>query len=129
MLFRSVPRPQVPSSVAELDRYIASVRPQLRRTPAAAESMAYLLDPPGLDSDIAEIWQDIKDAAITTLPGWAREMYGYGQPPELTPGRRTEIRQALGILDAAYLSEPGVLEARQRIILRMRAAQRTAQHR
>jgi hypothetical protein len=38
--------------------------------------------------------------------------------------RRIEIRQALGVLDAVFLGEPGVLEARQRIALRMRAAQR-----
>jgi uncharacterized protein (DUF2236 family) len=123
-----VPRPMIPASVAELERYIEAVRPELRCTPAAAESMAYLLDPPGLDEDVAEIWQDIRDAAITTLPGWARDMYGYPEPPALTPGRRTEIRQALGILDATYLGEPGVLEARQRITLRVRAAQRAAQH-
>ncbi len=48
-----VPRPQVPASVAELERYVASVRPGLRCTPAARESMAYLLDPPGLDEEIA----------------------------------------------------------------------------
>jgi hypothetical protein len=47
-------------------------------------------------------------------------MYGYGAPP-LSPGRRTEIRQSLGVLDALFLGEPGVLEARQRITLRMRA--------
>ena len=52
-----VPRQLVPSSVPELDLYIASVRPGLRCTPAAAESMAYLLDPPGLDEDIAAIWR------------------------------------------------------------------------
>ena len=51
--------------------YIASVRPELRCTPAAAESMAYLLDPPGLDEDIAEIWQDIRDGAVASLPDWA----------------------------------------------------------
>jgi hypothetical protein len=50
-------------------------------------------------------------------------MYGYGVAP-LTPARQTEIGQALGILDAVFLGEPGVLEARQRITLRMRAAQR-----
>ncbi len=50
-------------------------------------------------------------------------MYGYDTPP-LTDARRTEIRQALGVLDAVYIGEPGVLEARQRITLRMRAAQR-----
>jgi uncharacterized protein (DUF2236 family) len=115
-----VPRPLVPASVAELERYVASVRPGLSCTPAARESMAYLLDPPGLDEEIAGFWQDVRDAAIAVLPGWARQMYGYSAPP-LPPGRRTEIRQSLGVLDAMFLSQPGVLEARQRIILRMRA--------
>ena len=116
-----VPRHLAPSSVPEIDLYIASVRPTLRCTPAAAESMAYLLDPPGLDQDTAEIWQDVRDAAITALPRWARQLYGYAAPP-LTPGRRTEIRQSLGVLDTMFLGQPGVLEARQRIALRMRAA-------
>jgi uncharacterized protein (DUF2236 family) len=116
-----VPRPQVPASVAELERYVASVRPELRCTPAAAESMAYLLDPPGLDEEVAEIWQDVRDAAIAVLPQWARQLYGYAAPPPLTLGRWTEIRQSLGVLDAMFLGQPGVLEARQRITLRMRA--------
>jgi uncharacterized protein (DUF2236 family) len=114
-----VPRPQVPASVAELERYVASVRPGLSCTPATKESMAYLLDPPGLDEEIAGFWQDVRDAAIAVLPGWARQMYGYSAPP-LSPGRRTEIRQSLGVLDAMFLGQPGVLEARQRITLRMR---------
>jgi uncharacterized protein (DUF2236 family) len=116
-----VPRSLVPSNVPELELYIASVRPGLRCTPAAAESMAYLLDPPGLDSGTAEFWQDVRDAAIAALPRWARQMYGYGAPPPITPSRRTEIRQSLGVLDALFLSEPGVLEMRQRTTRRMRA--------
>jgi uncharacterized protein (DUF2236 family) len=56
-----VARPLVPASVAELERYVASVRPGLSCTSAAAESMAYLLDPPGLDEEVAEIWQDVRD--------------------------------------------------------------------
>jgi uncharacterized protein (DUF2236 family) len=118
-----VPADRVPASLAGLAAYLTAQRPELRCTPAAAESMAYLLDPPGMEEDIAEIWADIRDAAVTALPDWAREMYGYSAPP-LTPARRTEIRQALGVLDAVFLGEPGVLEARQRITLRMRAAQR-----
>jgi len=119
-----VPRDMVPSTVAGVGQYLASVRPELRCTPAAAESMAFLLDPPGLDEDIAEIWQDIRYGAIVSLPDWAREMYGYDPPPPLTPERREEVRQVLGVLDAVYMGEPGVLEARQRIALRMRTAQR-----
>jgi uncharacterized protein (DUF2236 family) len=118
-----VPAGLVPVTAGELERYISSVRPELRCTPAASESMGYLLDPPGLDPGIAEIWQDVRDGTIAALPDWARQMYGYHAPP-LTPARQTEIRQALGVLDTLYLGEPGVLEARQRITLRMRAARR-----
>jgi uncharacterized protein (DUF2236 family) len=115
-----IPAHLVPSTVAELARYLESVRPELRCSAAAKESMAYLLDPPGLDEDMAEIWQDIREAAVVSLPEWARELYGY-QAPALTAMRRNEIRQALGVLDAVYIGEPGVLEARQRIMLRSRA--------
>ena len=117
-----VPAAMVPASSAELERYISSLRPDLRCTPAARESMAYLLGPPGLDADIAEIWQDIRDGAVASLPGWAIDLYGYHVPGPLTEARRTEIRQALGVLDTVFLGEPGVLEARQRLALRTRAA-------
>ena len=117
-----VPHELVPASVAALRRYLEEIRPELRRTPAAAESMGYLLDPPGLDEDIAELWQDIRDAAVASLPGWAREEYSYPAPAPLTAARRGEIRQALGVLDAVFLGEPGVLEARQRLMARMRQA-------
>ena len=119
-----VPSALVPASYAALQEYMTSVRPDLLCTPAAKESMTYLLEPPGLDEDIAEIWQDVRDGAVAALPGWAREMYGY-EAPELTPARQTEIRQALGVLDTVFLGEPGVLEARQRITLRMRTAARS----
>jgi uncharacterized protein (DUF2236 family) len=113
----------VPDSRAALAAYLESVRPELICTPAARESMAYVLDPPGLDEEVAEIWQDVREAVIVALPDWARAMYGYPAPP-LTPARREEIRQALGVLDAVFLAEPEVLEARQRVTLRMRAAAR-----
>jgi uncharacterized protein (DUF2236 family) len=116
-----VPAAAVPDSVAGLARYLARVRPQLRRTVAAEQSAAYLLDPPGLDEEVAEIWQDIREAVLICLPDWARQAYGF-TAPELTSSRREEIRQALGVLDAVFLGEPGVLEARQRVTLRMRAA-------
>jgi uncharacterized protein (DUF2236 family) len=116
-----VPAGLAPASLGDLESYLTAARPELRCTPAAAESMAYLLDPPGLDEDVAEIWADVRAGVLAVLPAWALEMYGY-PPQPLTPARQTEIRQALGVLDAVFLGEPGVLEARQRITLRMRAA-------
>jgi uncharacterized protein (DUF2236 family) len=117
-----IPASLVPASLGDLDRYLAATRPELRCTPAASESMSYLLDPPGLNEDVAEIWADIAAGVLAVLPAWALEMYGYPQQPPLDPARQTGIRQALGVLDAVFLGEPGVLEARQRITLRMRAA-------
>jgi uncharacterized protein (DUF2236 family) len=119
-----IPAALVPSDLAGLRQYLSSVLPELRCTPAATDAAAFLLEPPGLDPDIAEIWQDIRDGATAAMPEWALQMYGYHTPGALTPARRAEIRQALGVLDVVFLGEPGVLEARQRIALRMRAAQR-----
>ena len=118
-----VPRDQVPASATQLASYIDSMRPELACTLAAKESMAFLLDPPGLDEDIAEIWQDVRDGAVGSLPDWAAQLYGYEREP-LTQQRCIEIRQALGVLDVVFLGEPGVLEARQRITARVRAAHR-----
>jgi hypothetical protein len=80
-----------------------------------------------MGEEIAELWQDLRDAAIASLPGWAREMYGYPEPPPVTPERRTEIRQTLGVFDAVFMAEPGVLETRQQLQLRMRQARTGAQ--
>jgi uncharacterized protein (DUF2236 family) len=117
-----VPREIIPADAAALGQFIAGVRPELRCTPAAAESMGYMLDPAGMGEEIAELWLDISSAAIAVLPDWARELYGYPPPPAMTPARRTEIRQTLGVFDTVFMAEPGVLEARQRLTVRVRAA-------
>src|SRR5205823_4371120 len=81
----------------------------------------YAADDPAL---LPWVHAALVDAAVLALPAGARELHGFADPPPLTPERRTEIRQALGVLDAVQLAEPGVLEARQRITLRMRSAAR-----
>jgi len=114
-----VPREGVPATVASLRAYIESV--ELRQaTPAAKDAMAVVMDPPDLDDDMRDLWHDLAQVAVGTLPDWAREMYGFDAPPvELM--ERESVRQLLGALDLAFESLPGVLEARQRIELRMRA--------
>ena len=115
-----VPREDVPTTVASLRTYIESV--ELRQATAAArEAIAIVLDPPNLDADTRELWRDLGQVAVGTLPGWAREMYGYAAPPADLMERES-VRQLLGALDLAFESLPGVLEARQRIELRMRQA-------
>jgi len=119
-----VPAGRAPATAAELDDYLAAVRPVLTLTPAAAESTAYLLNLPGLEDEMGGMWRDIGDAAVAALPEWAACMYGLLPQQPVTEQRREEVRQLLGVLDALYLGEPGVLEARQRIELRMRQARR-----
>jgi hypothetical protein len=47
-------------------------------------------------------------------------MYGFGEPdPESM--EREPVRQLIGALDLAFETLPGVMEARERIELRMRA--------
>ena len=113
-----VPAEDVPATVAALRGYIESVK--LRQATAAArEAIAIVLDPPDLGADLRDLWHDLAQVAVGTLPDWAREMYGFDAPPaELM--EREPVRQLLGALDFAFESIPGVLEARQRIELRTR---------
>jgi uncharacterized protein (DUF2236 family) len=114
-----VPATRVPASVAALTDYLESV--ELRRlTPAASEAIVIVLDPPGLDTATRELWHDLGQVAVGTLPAWARSMYGFDEPA-LEMMEREPVRQLIGALDFAFESFPGVLEARERIELRMRA--------
>ncbi|TMC35996.1 MAG: DUF2236 domain-containing protein [Chloroflexi bacterium] len=114
-----VPAEDVPATVGSLRAYIDSV--ELRQvTPAAKDAIGIVLDPPDLDDEMRDLWRDLGQVALGTLPAWAREMYGFDAPPaELM--EREPVRQLLGALDLAFESLPGVLEARQRIELRTRA--------
>lgn len=115
-----VPPGRVPATAGALQEFIESVE-LLQATPAAREAMSVVLDPPELDDDLREFWRDAGQVAVGTLPDWARSMYEYAAPPAEMM-EREPTRQLLGVLDLALESVPGVLEARQRIDLRMRRA-------
>jgi uncharacterized protein (DUF2236 family) len=115
-----------PGSVAELAAYFTTVRPSLATSRSTEDTAAYLLAVPEAEAELGDSWQVLAAAAVSSLPGWARDMYGFGaggQEPGTVPPEREEVRQVLGVLDVLNLGEPGVLEARQRLTLRMRAAQ------
>jgi uncharacterized protein (DUF2236 family) len=136
-----VPAELVPASAAGLGAYFEAVRPELACTPAAATAMSYLVDYVGSDAqdaagEEAEMWRDVRDAAIAALPDWAIGLYAGHVPQiheavkrfgDMSTESRTAVRQALGVLDTVFMAEPGVLEARQRIQLRVRAAERADQ--
>jgi uncharacterized protein (DUF2236 family) len=114
-----VPAERVPTSARALREYIESVD-LLQATPAARDAIGLVLDPPELSPELRELWHDLGQVAIGTLPGWAREMYGFAEPsPESM--EREPVRQLIGAVDLLFESLPGVLEARERIELRTRA--------
>jgi uncharacterized protein (DUF2236 family) len=117
-----VPEELIPTDAASLASLITSFLPRLALTPAARESSGYLLDPPGMDEEVADLWDEIRTAVLISLPSWALSLYGLPAMAPLTASLRGDIRGALGLLDAVFMGEPGMLEARQRIMLRMRAA-------
>jgi uncharacterized protein (DUF2236 family) len=114
-----VPAGGAPASMAELEAYFTAVRPELTLSPVVADSTAALLDAFAADRDLADFWRQLADAAHASMPPWVMDIYGYSGGPRVD---REEVRQVLGVLDTLYLGEPGVLEARQRIELRMRQA-------
>jgi uncharacterized protein (DUF2236 family) len=114
-----VPPGRTPASVAELSAYFDAVRPRLTLSPAAASAAEDLLATP--DPALAEIWADLGRATVGSLPGWARDLHGF-TGPRWDPPDRASVRQLLGVLDAIYIGAPGVLEARQRLTVRMRNA-------
>jgi uncharacterized protein (DUF2236 family) len=142
-----IPPGLAPQAGAELDAYFDAVRPELTCTPAAASAMSYLLqyvgsaradapeagpEPDPEAAEMAAMWRDISDAAIAALPGWAIALYRDHVPAigearhrfgDMSADARTAVRQALGVLDAVFMGEPGVLEARQRLRLRIRQAE------
>ncbi len=113
-----VPVELVPTTVQELRTYIESV--ELRQvTPAARDAIGVVLDPPELSPDLRDLWHDLGQVAVGTLPDWAREMYGFASPPAESMERES-VRQLVGAVDLMFESLPGVLEARERIELRSR---------
>ena len=114
-----VPKDMVPRSVDALNQYLRSVD-LVQITQAARDAIAVVLDPPGLDEATRELWNDLSKVAIGTLPDWARDAYGFAQPPEEALERGL-VRQLLGALDLAFESIDGVMEARRRIDLRSRS--------
>jgi uncharacterized protein (DUF2236 family) len=75
-----VPLPMAPRSVAELDAYLAGIRPSLAATPAAVEGVRDLFLPPmkgwvQVLTPARPAWVTLASLGFATLPAWARRMY------------------------------------------------------
>lgn len=114
-----VPEKMVPRSVGEMERYLVSIQPSLRATRASKDGIAALMNMEMDDPESAAMWRDLCEAAVSLLPQWALTMHGVNAH-EITPSYRQKVRQLLGVLDLNFESEPGVAQARERLLVRSR---------
>ena len=93
-------RDDVPRSVADMRRYLAAVRPELRVTEEARQAVRFLMWPKVPErlawlAPLKPLWFPVGALAYTTLPAWTRR--AYGMIPD-TPGAATAATASLGLL-------------------------------
>lgn len=118
-----VPLRMIPRSTAELAEYFVLVRPELRATEAARRGARRLLVPP-MPRRVAALtparpaWALLAALGFSTLPGWARRMYGLPGLP-LTDLGATVTSRALSIaarnLPESLREGPHLRAARERL--------------
>ena len=86
---------QVPGSVREVGTYLQAMRPQLHATPAALETLEFLMKPPGQSAAEHILYPVLASACVDLLPAWARRALGIPEP------RRVQseiVRRAAGTI-------------------------------
>lgn len=86
----------VPRTPAEVRAYFQAVRPELKATPAALDTVAFLRNPPGQRPAEALVYPVIIAAAMDLLPEWARDELGVGRHLSLHPVVVRRAADALG---------------------------------
>ena len=87
----------VPRSGKEVGAYLQAMRPQLRATPAALETVEFLMRPPGQSTAERLLYPILASACVDLLPAWARRELG------ITPQRRLQseiVRRAASAVGA-----------------------------
>jgi hypothetical protein len=113
---------QVPSSVDQMQKYFSDISPELIASDDAKRAALFLTIPPlpnavRFATPAAPAWASLALLAASSLPDWARSLYG---TPTL-PGQKfaTEIslkaiRKTLGVIPDAILAPPVFKAAQER---------------
>lgn len=86
---RALGAEQVPESVAELDEFLMSFRPELDPLPSCLEVVNFIIRKPPVPVAARPVYALLAAGAIATLPRWSRGMLGLPNRPvlERTCGR------------------------------------------
>ena len=71
---------QVPRSVREVGAFLQAMRPELHATPAALETIDFLMKPPGQSAAERILYPVLASACVDLLPAWARRELGMSEP-------------------------------------------------
>ena len=118
-----IDRSLVPTSRSELKDYFSHVLPQLRASDDAKRAALFIALPPlppllRFGTPIAPLWGGIAGLAASSLPKWARKLYGWPSPPGLNQGTDLALvttRGALSTLPKWFREPPQLRAARTRI--------------
>jgi uncharacterized protein (DUF2236 family) len=74
---------EVPRSGREVAAYLQAMRPQLRATPAALDTIDFLMKPPGQSRAESLLYPILASACVDLLPVWARRELGMPEPARI----------------------------------------------
>jgi uncharacterized protein (DUF2236 family) len=118
-----IPESVVPSDLASLKEYFASISPELSASDDAKRAALFIALPPlppllRFGTPIAPIWSGVTTLAAASLPRWARRLYGWptlpGQESATDLALRT-TRVTLSALPRSFRESPQLKAARARI--------------
>ena len=112
----------IPTTVSQMQKYFSDLSPELRASEDAKRAALFLTIPP-LPSAVrfatpaAPAWASLALLAASSLPGWARSLYGTPQLPGqnlATDLALKAIRKTIGVIPDAILAPPIYKEAVKR---------------
>ncbi len=109
-----IPTASVPSSVSEMHKYFLEIAPELSASDDAKRAALFLTIPPmptaiRLATPAAPAWASLAILAASSLPQWARKLYGTPQIPGqgiVTDISLKAVRATLGVIPDALLAPP-----------------------
>jgi len=109
-----IPKADVPANVADMQSYFQVMAPELRASDDAKRAALFLTIPPmptaiRFVTPAAPAWASLALLAASSLPQWARKLYGTPQIPGqnlITDISLKAVRSTLGVIPDALLAPP-----------------------
>lgn len=118
-----IPEEMTPKNLAETESYFATIAPELSASDDAKRAALFIALPPlppllRFGTPIAPIWGGIASLAAASLPGWARQLYGWPTLPgqvSATDIALKTTRVALSTLPKTFRESPQLRAAQARM--------------